>query len=77
MSSSRRTFIGRSLAALGAGLLPRGVPAPPSDLNWLRLEGAHVDERFWRRVRGEFDMPMDEAFFNTGSLGAQPQSLMT
>jgi len=60
----RRDFF-RLMAA--AGLLPLAKPAkaaapPPKD-----------DPTYWRWVRGQFEVPADETYFNTGTLGSRPR----
>src|SRR5262249_43476688 len=60
----RRDFF-RLMAA--AGLLPlakthAAEAPPPKD-----------DPQFWRWVRAQLEIPADEAYFNTGTLGAIPK----
>jgi isopenicillin-N epimerase len=80
MASTRRSFLGRVLAALGVmAWLPERVSgkrrvdaaaASPSD----RLQPSTTpDETYWETLRGEFLLPRDEAFFNTGTLGSPPR----
>ena len=81
MPSNRRSFVTRlsaALAALTVGperLLANhvgrsrvcdaaGLPTPPEGP--LPLE-------FWQELRKEFLIPLDEAFFNTGTLGSSPR----
>jgi isopenicillin-N epimerase len=73
---TRRRFVQWSAACWAAGLaLPRRlnalaggtVPAPA---------GGVVDVGFWQDLRAEFLIPRDEAFFNTGTLGASPRVVL-
>src|SRR5688500_18078427 len=79
MAPSRRTFFGRIVSS-GAVLATRpawlfstsqssvtddaGLPQPPD---------GELSAEFWRELRKEFLIPGDEAFFNTGTLGASPR----
>jgi isopenicillin-N epimerase len=89
MSRTRRSFIGTA-AAVGAGLLAApgrllaragGPPHGPHGSDGLpgRLEvppTGTLTEEFWDRLRSEFLIPADEAFFNTGTLGSQPRVVL-
>jgi isopenicillin-N epimerase len=68
--SSRRTFIERLIAALGLAALPDPLRARALLPG---VPGGGAGEDFWEEVRAAFLIPPDEAFFNTGSLGAQPR----
>ncbi len=62
----RRDFV-RLLVA--AGLLPiakttKAAAPPPKS-----------DPRDWRWVRAQFEVPADEAYFNTGTLGSRPRQV--
>src|SRR5262245_5437363 len=70
---ARRDFLASlSGAAVTApfllGLARAGEEAFPPD----HLEG----EAFWKAVRGQFLIPPDEAFFNTGTLGSSPRPVL-
>ncbi|MEZ5010452.1 MAG: aminotransferase class V-fold PLP-dependent enzyme [Bacteroidales bacterium] len=75
---NRRGFINRSMAAMaGAVLAPAWVNAaaslqedvPPG------LQGA-VDENWWRMVRSQFSLEDGLVYFNNGSLGPSPESVI-
>jgi selenocysteine lyase/cysteine desulfurase len=76
----RRDFV-RGLAALGLWPLAGG-PALASDLagvpaadrlkNWV----ADDDPHYWTWIRQQFSIPPDEAYFNTGTLGACPRPVL-
>jgi len=76
----RRAFV-RGLTALG--LLPlagtSGLASEPPDApaagglqNW----PAGDDPHYWSWIRQQFSMPPDEAYFNTGTLGACPRPVL-
>src|SRR6266849_3848574 len=68
----RRDFI-RSMAAIGLWPFTKDIaPSPTHAMAW----PAATDPHFWRWVRGQFDIPRDEAYFNTGTLGAVPRPVM-
>ncbi len=52
-----------------AGLLPlvRSIDAQ----TW----PANDDPRYWRRIRAQFEVPPDEAYFNVGTLGSRPRQV--
>jgi isopenicillin-N epimerase len=84
MASSRRAFLLRISSAAAAALaLPRRlqaggrgtIPAPDRSFAWPPPDGTLPPE-FWEQLRGQFLMPLDEAFFNTGTLGASPRSVL-
>ena len=65
---------------------PRGfAPRVPGGGPWSCAPEGHrgpsvpdgaLDQEFWRELRGEFLIPEDEAFFNTGTLGSQPREVL-
>ncbi|MGO8700551.1 MAG: aminotransferase class V-fold PLP-dependent enzyme [Limisphaerales bacterium] len=76
----RRAFV-RGLAALGVPPLAgtralasdlAGVPAPGRFHNWV----ADDDPHYWSWIRQQFSIPPDEAYFNTGTLGACPRPVL-
>lgn len=78
MTASRRSFLGALAVPFLARRLPAAAPAPtpiggdpkpkmPAEL------GSPSDAKFWTRLRGEFSIPRDEVFFNTGTLGSSPR----
>ncbi len=73
----RRAFV-RGLAAIG--LLPlletqakagdlAGVPVTEIPKKWPDADSSH----YWPWIRGQFTIPSDQAYFNTGTLGASPR----
>jgi len=76
----RRSFV-RGLAALGLWPLTRTpglasepdiAPVAASGLPW----PAEDDPAYWSWMRQQFSLPPDEAYFNTGTLGACPQPVL-
>lgn len=69
----RRSFIQTAaVAGLAWGLPDKGSPQelePPAipDKN---------DPAFWKKLRRQFPMPLDEAYCNTGTLGASPKRVV-
>ncbi len=78
MNPNRRAFLGSLAAPLAAPLVPRDLlaleptpaaapkPRMPSEL------GVPGTPEFWKKLRGEFTIPRDHVFFNTGTLGSSP-----
>ncbi|NRB62702.1 MAG: aminotransferase class V-fold PLP-dependent enzyme [Saprospiraceae bacterium] len=72
----RRKFLNRTTAAAATlpfmGLsMPAVKPASMAD-RLSQLTG----ENYWKALREEFPMPADEAYFNTGTMGAQPTRVL-
>jgi selenocysteine lyase/cysteine desulfurase len=76
----RRVFV-RGLSALGLwpwagtqGLASdlAGVPSADRLQNWV----AENDPQYWSWIRQQFSIPLDEAYFNTGTLGACPRPVL-
>jgi selenocysteine lyase/cysteine desulfurase len=76
----RRSFV-RGLAALGLWPLagtpglasePDVAPVAGSLQHWL----AEDDPGYWPWIRQQFSIPPDEAYFNTGTLGACPRPVL-
>ncbi len=69
--------------ALGSGPAGNGAVAPDSAApsRWFRdgmPEPPHgpLPTEFWHELRQQFLIPADEAFFNTGTLGASPRAVL-
>ena len=61
------------MAAIGLWPFTRDIaPSPTPSIAW----PAPADPHFWRWLRGQFDIPKDEAYFNTATLGAVPRPVM-
>jgi isopenicillin-N epimerase len=76
----RRAFV-RGLTALGlwplTGVQGRasdlaGVPAASGLQSWVADDNPH----YWSWIRRQFSIPPDEAYFNTGTLGACPRPVL-
>jgi len=72
---SRRRFLKRSvgLSSAFAFLSKSYAQTLPTDLS---PDLAISSEKYWRSVKSLFPMPMDEAYFNTGTMGAQPSVVL-
>lgn len=81
---SRRRFIrsimmAPALLPAGEALLQKAAPLAPSTLLAARggLEKLTSNEAaFWQKVRSEFLIPPEEAFFNTATLGSMPRPVV-
>lgn len=84
--TDRRAFLSR-LAAVPALLaaFPRKAlgfdPPPTAPLRWFAggmpaPPDGHLPDEFWNELRQQFLIPPDEAFFNTGTLGASPRAVL-
>jgi selenocysteine lyase/cysteine desulfurase len=63
----------RAFAALsGAWLSAKGLKAEETFALPAR-PAQYADESYWQRLRWQFLIPHDQAFFNTGTLGASPK----
>lgn len=82
----RRHFLGSlsgaaALLGLAPGALrgrdgsPAALPPGPDGRVPIPLEGP-LDDDFWRNLRREFLIPMEEEFFNTGTLGSPPRRVL-
>src|SRR5438552_3487277 len=68
----RRDFI-RSMAAIGLWPFAKDIaPSPTPRIAWPAAD----DPKIWRWVRGQLDIPRDESYFNTGTLGAVPRPIV-
>ncbi|HKK75620.1 MAG TPA: aminotransferase class V-fold PLP-dependent enzyme [Saprospiraceae bacterium] len=73
---NRRKFLNRatlSTAALpfwGSSAYAKNEPSTTPELS--ALSG----EDYWKALRTEFPMPADQAYFNTGTMGAQPNRVL-
>jgi len=76
MTEARRDFLASipALAASAPLLLDalKGQQADPGPFPPEELKG----EAFWLKVREQFLLPRDEAFFNTGTLGSSPRVVL-
>lgn len=69
----RRNFLRKTTAA-SIPLLGLG---PTLNLSENPLDLASISgELYWKSVKALFPMPMDEAYFNTGTMGAQPRKVL-
>src|ERR1700723_1767568 len=74
MTMPRRSFV-RGMTVLGlwpltqAPVLASEPAEPPAGLG-------EDDPGYWRWVRQQFCIPLDEAYFNTGTLGACPRQVL-
>lgn len=69
---NRRTFLNQATAATAA--LPlSGFSSRPSALRLQTTDRSDLSgEAYWKALRTEWPIPIDEAYFNTGTMGAQP-----
>lgn len=72
--TTRRQFI-RS-GALTAASIPFISSIPVTDQEKVVLSRSLSTKEYWQEVRKMFPMPLDEAYFNTGTLGAQPTMVL-
>jgi selenocysteine lyase/cysteine desulfurase len=83
LAMSRRGFLGGSMAAAIGGLFAErvgaqaGNVAPPlaMPLDKLRPTGP-LDEKFWWKVRGQFNVVDGLSFMNTGTYGPSPRVVL-
>ncbi len=72
----RRKFLNQTSAAAAAlpllGLPYSAAAQKPQPLDLSSLSG----EAYWKALRAEFPMPAGEAYFNTGTMGAQPTRVL-
>ena len=72
---NRRGFF-QSLTALGwlpfANRLTNATGARLDSAAWPKASDPH----YWRWIRQQFPIPPDEAYFNTGTLGARPRQVI-
>lgn len=72
----RRKFLNQSSAAAAAlpllGLPYTAAAQASQSLDLSGLSG----EAYWKALRAEFPMPAGEAYFNTGTMGAQPTRVL-
>ena len=72
----RRKFLNHTTAAAAAlplfGWACTTENKEPKQVERSSLSG----EDYWKALRSEFPMPADEAYFNTGTMGAQPTRVL-
>jgi selenocysteine lyase/cysteine desulfurase len=73
--TTRRHFL-RS-GVLSAASIPF-LPVYSNEINnrGFSISDSMPEEEYWKQVRKMFPMPADEAYFNTGTLGAQPTEVL-
>ncbi len=82
MNADRRDFV-RSAAFAGAALAFPGAGWLRRDDLWEAAEplvplapGAQDDEAYWRMVRSQFLISLKGIYFNTGTIGASPRTVL-
>ena len=71
----RRKFLNKTTAAAALPLL--GIPYSAAKHTPEVHELSHLaGEDYWKALRSAFPMPMDQAYFNTGTMGAQPMRVL-
>src|SRR3990172_9474583 len=73
----RRKFLGALIAPTLVSGAEAGLEAPPAarpapEPPWPE----DSDPEYWDRIRDQFYFPRDEAFFNTGTIGAVPRPVL-
>ena len=67
---NRRSFVRSVLAGSTAVAASRAAAGPPA---LLAQEAFQDGESYWLHLRWQFLIPEDQAYFNTGTLGASPR----
>lgn len=68
---NRRSFLQKTCTS-AAALPILGLSATQAHTPPLKDVHAFPESEFWQGVKQQFPMPLDEAYFNTGTMGAQP-----
>jgi isopenicillin-N epimerase len=73
---NRRTFF-QALTALSwlpfaSRFSPAAAPATAEQAVWPKA----TDPNYWRWIRQQFPIPLNEAYFNTGTLGSRPRQVI-
>ena len=73
----RRKFIRHAgVSAFSVSALPLLGNRGEAALTDLRIPSDVDETEYWKQVKRLFPMPMEEAYFNTGTLGVQPRSVL-
>jgi len=72
MQPSRRRFITQVAGGVFGSLAIRAMPRE----SLMRLDGAPGDEAFWKNVRDEFPLNHNRVYFNNGTMGPSPYSVI-
>ena len=67
----RRSFLLKT-GTTAAALPVLGLSAAQANIPEIQSLHSLPESEFWKGVKQQFPMPMDEAYFNTGTMGAQP-----
>ena len=71
----RRSFLLKT-GATAAALPALGLSLAQAKTTEIQNLHALPESKFWKGVKKQFPMPMDEAYFNTGTMGAQPSVVL-
>lgn len=71
----RRSFLLKT-STTAAALPILGLSAAQAKTSDLQSLHTLAEPEFWKGVKQQFPMPMDEAYFNTGTMGAQPSVVL-
>ena len=73
--NSRREFLRKSSLIL-ASMPILGAANKLEAINWIEKFPDNADPEFWSEVRKMMPMPLDEAYLNTGTIGATPTPVL-
>lgn len=75
--TTRRRFLAGMLAAISVpGWTLRGLRTSMPGVGPASAWPAETDPQYWLKLRGQFLLPRDSAFFNSGTLGAMPRPVL-